>query len=63
MQRRVNIQTYTAKFTTGDTGIATAGNSNAAGIGQESSAASRLPGNERTILRRHAVRRLEVPVS
>jgi hypothetical protein len=29
MQKRVNIQTYTANFTTGDTGIATAGNSNA----------------------------------
>ena len=29
MQRRVNIQTYTANFTTWDTGIATAGNSNA----------------------------------
>jgi hypothetical protein len=29
MQRRVNIQTYTANFTTGDTAIATAGNSNA----------------------------------
>ena len=30
MQRRANIQKFTANFTTGDTGIATAGNSNAA---------------------------------
>jgi hypothetical protein len=30
MQRRVNIQKYTANFTTGDTGIASAGNSNPA---------------------------------
>ena len=29
MQRRVNIQKFTANFTTGDSGIATAGNSNA----------------------------------
>ncbi len=30
MQRRVNIQKYTANFTTGDTGVASAGNSDAA---------------------------------
>ena len=30
MQRRVNIQKYTGNFTTGDTGVASAGNSNAA---------------------------------
>ena len=30
MQRRVNIQTYTANFTTGDTGIPTIGSVNAA---------------------------------
>jgi hypothetical protein len=30
MQRRANIQKFTANFTTGDTGVASAGNSNAA---------------------------------
>ena len=38
MQRRVNIQQYTANFTTGDTGIATAGNANAAYNAQKTTA-------------------------
>ena len=38
MQRRVNIQQYTANFTTGDTGIPTVGNANAAYNAQQTAA-------------------------
>ena len=38
MLRRVNIQKYTANFTTGDTGIATAGNANPAYNAQQNTA-------------------------